>query len=64
MATSIEHVKKLLRRLHRDEKATGTIEWMLLIVVALVVLAVIYYFVRWAIQGTSNAAQSVEGEYD
>lgn len=56
-------MKRLMLELHEDEDATGTIEWMLLIVVALVVLAVIYYFVRWAIKGTADAAKAVEGEY-
>ena len=49
--------------LDEDEQATGTIEWVMLIIVALIVLAVIYYFVQWAIQGTADAAAEVEGEY-
>ncbi|MHC4887667.1 MAG: hypothetical protein ACYTGH_21520 [Planctomycetota bacterium] len=56
-------LKALLQRLHRDEKGTGTVEWMLLITVALVVLVAIYYFVQWAMEGTAEAAKSVEGEY-
>ncbi|MHC4871442.1 MAG: hypothetical protein ACYTFY_06330 [Planctomycetota bacterium] len=64
MAGKYEEYKELLKRLHRDENATGTVEWMMLITVALTVLVVIYYFVRWAMEGTKEAAEAVEGEYD
>lgn len=35
-------------RLHKDESGPNTVEWVLLIIVALVVLVGIYLFVQWA----------------
>ena len=35
-----------LRRLHKDESAPNTVEWVLLIIVAMIVLAGIYVFTK------------------
>ena len=61
MNSKYKYCKKLLKSLHKDEDATGTVEWMMLITVALTVLVAIYYVVRWAMQNTSDAVKSVEG---
>ena len=45
----LERMKRFVRRLHEDESGPNTVEWVLLIIVALVVLAVIYFFVNWLI---------------
>jgi Flp pilus assembly pilin Flp len=42
--------QQVLRRLHDDESAPNTVEWVLLIIVAMIVLAGIYVFVG----GTKN----------
>ena len=58
----IRKAKRFIRELHEDETAPSTVEWMMLITVALVVLVAIYYVARWAISSTEDAAKKVEGE--
>ena len=45
----IKRIRRFARDLHEDESGPNTVEWVLLIIVALVVLAVIYMFVQWVI---------------
>ncbi len=58
----MKYIKKLLGRWHSDDKAIETVEWMLLITVALVLLGVIYQFSTWAIKQTSDAVKTIEGD--
>lgn len=40
----LQRVRRFAIRLHRDESGPNTVEWVLLIIVALVVLVLIYWF--------------------
>ena len=40
--------RRLLRRLHKDESGPETVEWVLLLIVAMIVLSGIYVFVGGA----------------
>jgi uncharacterized protein (UPF0333 family) len=44
------------RRLHEDDNAPGTVEWVLLVVVALVVLIGIYYLAQGSFTSASAKA--------
>ena len=44
----LRKARKFAARLHEDESGPNTVEWILLIIVALVVLIGIYLFVQWA----------------
>ena len=44
----LRKARQFARRLHEDESGPNTVEWVLLIIVALVVLIGIYIFVQWA----------------
>ena len=44
----LRRVREFAARLHKDETGPNTVEWILLIIVALVILAGIYLFVKWA----------------
>ncbi len=41
----LQRVRRFAVRLHEDESGPNTVEWVLLIIVALVVLVAIYWFV-------------------
>ena len=58
----IQDVKKTALKLHKDESAPTTVEWVLLIIVALIIMAAIYMFVTWAIEELGTAASDVQGE--
>jgi Flp pilus assembly pilin Flp len=42
----LEKLRRFTRRLHKDESGPNTVEWILLIIVALLVLVAIYVFVN------------------
>ena len=52
--------KGFLRRLHEDETGPNTVEWILLIVVALVVLIGIYVIVQWVRSSSEGQATEME----
>lgn len=58
----MKYFKKLLGRWQADDKAIETVEWIMLIAVAMVLLGVIYQFSTWAINQTSDAVKVIEGE--
>ncbi len=41
----LDRVRNFAVRLHEDETGPNTVEWVLLIIVALIVLVAIYFFV-------------------
>jgi len=47
-----------LTRLHEDESGPSTVEWILLVVVALVVLVGIYAIVKWSSSSTEAQAEA------
>lgn len=53
---TIAKMKNLAMRLHKDEAGPNTVEWVLLIMVALVLLIVIIAAARWAIANMDTAA--------
>lgn len=42
----LQRVRRLAIDLHEDESGPNTVEWVLLIIVALIVLAGIYWFIN------------------
>jgi hypothetical protein len=62
MLTVPQKIRAFARRLHRDEGATVTTEWMMVIIVALIVLTAIYYLSSWAMQSTKDTVDKVEGK--
>ena len=44
----LQKARNFAKRLHEDESGPNTVEWVLLIIVALVILAAIYAFIQWA----------------
>ncbi len=58
----MKYFKKLLGRWQADDKAIETVEWIMLIAVALVLLGAIYQFSTWAINQTGDAVKIIEGE--
>ncbi|MCH1570160.1 MAG: hypothetical protein L7S64_02365 [Longimicrobiales bacterium] len=55
----LQRARKFATRLHEDESGPNTVEWVLLIIVALVVLIGIYAFIQWAF----GEVESKTGEY-
>lgn len=43
----LQRVRRFAIELHEDESGPNTVEWILLIIVALVILVGIYAFVKW-----------------
>ena len=61
----LKAVRRFAVRLHRDESGPNTVEWVLLIIVALLVLVAIYYFVNnVVIEGLKDAEGELEQEVD
>jgi Flp pilus assembly pilin Flp len=44
----LQRARRFAIELHEDESGPNTVEWILLIIVALVILVGIYAFVNWA----------------
>ena len=62
MRSSVEvarRARQFVRRLHEDESAPSTVEWLLLLIVALVVLVGIYHVVAWVGEGTRKEAENM-----
>ena len=47
----LKSVRRFAIRLHRDESGPNTVEWVLLIIVALLILVAIYWFVKTVVLG-------------
>ncbi len=56
----LRRARKFAARLHQDESGPNTVEWILLIIVALVVLVGIYLFVQWAFDSLSEKKDAFE----
>ncbi len=54
--------RKFLKRLHADETGPNTVEWILLVIVALLVLLAIFLIAQWAIDQFTSKQQTVEGD--
>ena len=58
----LQRVRRFAIRLHRDESGPNTVEWVLLIVVALLVLISIYFLANWAIDKMGESKKKLEKE--
>ncbi|MEM8835984.1 MAG: hypothetical protein AAGD00_09210 [Planctomycetota bacterium] len=58
----IDRFKNVARRLHEDESGPGTVEWVLLIIIALIVLIVIYKFGKYALDQFQARKDELDGE--
>jgi len=56
----LQRARKFASRLHEDESGPNTVEWVLLIIVALVILIGIYAFVQWAFGEVNDKAGAYE----
>jgi Flp pilus assembly pilin Flp len=54
----LQKARNFANRLHEDESGPNTVEWVLLIIVALVILAGIYAFVQWAFTEVETQQQT------
>ena len=62
MKTQIQKFRQMLVRLHKDEAAPNTVEWILLIIVGLLVLVGIFMFAQYAVGRMDEAQGQSEGE--
>ena len=58
----LQRMKKFALRLHRDESGPNTVEWILLIIVALVVLIAVYMFAQFALDKFRERNQELQDE--
>jgi len=49
-------------RLHEDETGPNTVEWVLLIIVALIILVLIFWFTTWVYDQFESKAKSVQDD--
>ena len=56
----LQRARKFATRLHEDESGPNTVEWVLLIIVALVILIGIYAFVQWAFGEVDTKTQEYQ----
>ncbi|MBP5233266.1 MAG: hypothetical protein J6333_07650 [Planctomycetes bacterium] len=60
----LSQTKNFLRRLDEDESAPNTVEWVLLVIVALIILVAIWFIARWAMQKGDTGAQDVQKQIE
>ena len=56
----LERMRRFAIRLHRDESGPNTVEWILLIIIALVLIVAIWAFAKWAMNAFTQKAQKVK----
>ena len=56
----LKNVRRFALRLHKDESGPNTVEWVLLIIVALIVLVAIYAFVQMVMDKMDEGKSKVE----
>lgn len=54
--------RNFFRKLHKDESGPGTVEWVMMVIVALIIMAVIYFIAQWVMEGGTKEAKVVEGQ--
>ncbi|MEQ9617145.1 MAG: hypothetical protein RLN60_03825 [Phycisphaerales bacterium] len=55
-------VRRLANRLHEDESAPNTVEWVLLIIIGLILLVAIFLFAQFVIQQFQQREQAVQND--
>ena len=58
----LQRTRRFALRLHRDESGPNTVEWVLLIIVALILLLAIFWFARWVIDQFKTRAEKVKSD--
>ncbi len=58
----LQHVRRFAIRLHEDETGPNTVEWVLLIIVALIILLLIFWFASWVYETFQTKAESVQDD--
>ena len=58
----LQRVRRFAVRLHRDESGPNTVEWVLLIIIALILLLAIFTFAKWVIGTFNKEADKVKGD--
>ena len=56
----LRSVRRFAIRLHRDETGPSTVEWVLLIIIALVVLVAIYAFIKFVMGKMDEGKDKVD----
>ena len=62
MSKLAKRTRDFFKRLHADETGPNTVEWILLIIVALIVMAAIYFIAQWVLKGGAEEAETVDQE--
>ncbi len=58
----LQRARRFAIRLHKDETGPNTVEWVLLIIIALIVLLVIFWFAKWVIGKFTDKAEAVASD--
>ncbi|GHV18926.1 hypothetical protein AGMMS49959_02150 [Planctomycetales bacterium] len=53
-------MRNFAQKLHDDESAPGTVEWVLLVIVGLIVMVAIYYIANWVLSSGASEAGTVD----
>jgi len=56
----LQRVRSLATRLHKDESAPNTVEWVLLIIIGLILLVAIFAFAQFVITQFKDRQSDVE----
>jgi membrane-anchored protein YejM (alkaline phosphatase superfamily) len=56
----LQRIRKFALELHEDETGPNTVEWVLLIIIALILLVVILLFAKWVIDKFKEKKEAVE----
>ena len=56
----LQRVRRFAVELHEDESGPNTVEWILLIIIALILLVAILLLANWAIDKFTEKRESVE----
>ncbi len=55
-------IRRLTTRLHEDESAPNTVEWVLLIIIGLIILVAIFIFAQFVIGEFNTRQQDVQDD--
>lgn len=58
----LQRTRRFFTKLHKDETGPNTVEWILLIIVALIVLLAISLMARWVIGKFNSKQEAVEND--
>ena len=58
----LQGVRRYAVRLHKDESGPNTVEWVLLIIVALIILLLIFWFAQFVYETFQTKAQEVQND--